>query len=84
MKRAITIFKIWSVIYWGIYSITAFYKWELYNPFWWILEMPKNQDLRYKLLIAFPTVIILMLAFYFVFLNKKGQLITPANEHLEK
>jgi len=82
MKKLLTIFKIWSVIYWGVYSITAFYKWELYNPFWWVLEMPHNQDLRYRLLIILPTFVMLMVALYFVFLNKKGQFITPANEHL--
>lgn len=84
MKKLLTIFKIWSAIYWGIYSITAFYKWELYNPFWWVLEMPNNQGLRYNLLIAFPTVFIIIIVLYFCMLNKKGQFITPSNEHLEK
>jgi hypothetical protein len=75
MKKLFTIFKAWSTIYWSIYFVNAFYKWDFYNPFWWVFELPNNQDIRQNvLMIAFFTCMIGGF-FYFVVLDKNGKLI---------
>jgi len=33
-------FKVFSIGYWSIYLLTAFVKWEFYNPFWWLVQLP--------------------------------------------
>jgi len=74
MKKLFIIFKCWSIIYWSIYFINSFYKWNFYNPFWWILELPSNQDIRcYVLMIAFFTFTVGGF-FYFIGLDKDGKL----------
>ena len=74
MKKCITILKIWSIVYWGIYFVSSFYKWELYNPFWWVLELPNNQEIRQHVLMILIFISLIMGALWNVFLDENGKI----------
>lgn len=73
MRKIFTIIKIWSVIYWIIYFISAFYKWELYNPFWWVLELESNQEVRYTILMILASTLPIFCFIYSFALDKNGK-----------
>lgn len=77
LKKLEKICIIYSIIYWGIYIINVFYTWSLYNPFWWVLEMPYNQGLRSCVLMISSMILTASGALYFIFLNDNGQFEEP-------
>lgn len=74
LKKVITIQKFVSGILWGVYIINAFVKWHLYNPFWWVFEIPTSPWLREAILIILFLYLVFFLIMYFIVLDKKGKI----------
>lgn len=73
MKKIFKINGIFSAVVWTIYFLNSFYLWDLYNPFWWVYEIPVNQNVRDIFMgIFFAYVVYFVLMYEFV-LDKNGK-----------
>ena len=73
LNKLRTLSIIYSVIYWGVYIINAFWAWDLYNPFWWVLEIPYDESLRGALMFFGALGLFISAMIYNIFLNKYGR-----------
>jgi hypothetical protein len=68
-----TLIKIYSTIYWAIYSIKSWINWELRNPFQWMLDVPNDIDLRTHVLMIAFLAIVFGAIIYNLFLDVNGK-----------
>lgn len=73
-KKTSKLLKAYSLGYWLIYIIKTYFIWEFTNPFWWMLQLPKNSEIRLNVFMITLMLLLFFIIAYHILLDENGKI----------